>query len=105
MPENKQEKDGARQKRTARALRERRGKVPSEIVAENQARNQVRKRIVEALGRGPQTVPELAEATGLPGGEVLWHLMAMKKYGKLTEGQQRDDYYEYALNEEREDKK
>ena len=103
--ETKQEKGRTGQKQTAKALRERRGKAPSEIVAENKARNQIRKTIAKALEQGPQTVPEIAEATGLPSHQVLWHLMAMKKYGKLAEGQLRGDYYEYALCEKQEEQK
>jgi len=102
MPEDETEKAGSRQERTARALRERPGKVSSEIVAENRARNQIRKKIVEAIGRGPQTVPEIAEATGLPSHEVLWHVMAMKKYGDVVEGEESGDYYQYALKQKQE---
>ena len=102
MPKNETKKESTGKKSTARLLRERLGKSPSENVSRVQSNNRVRKRIVEALGQGPQTVPEIAESTGLPGHEVLWHLMAMKKYGKLAEGQQRGDYYEYALIEEQE---
>ena len=102
MPKNEAEKKSAGKKSTARLLRERLGKVPSENVSQVQAQNRARKQIVESLGKGPQTVPEIVESTGMPGHEVLWHLMAMKKYGKLAEGQQRGDYYEYALIEEQE---
>ncbi len=102
MPDNETEKHAPQQKRTARALRERRGATPHEIVARNQALNGVRKKIFESLAGAPRTVPEIAEETGLPGHEVLWHLMAMKKYGKLVEGQQRGDYYEYALGDNQE---
>jgi len=102
MPKDETEKADSRQKRTARVLRERLGKVSSEIVAENQARNQIRKKIVEALGRGPQTVPEIAATTGLPSHEVLWHLMAMKKYGDVVEGEESGDYYQYALKQKQE---
>ena len=102
MPENKTEKDDAEKKHTARILRERLGKASRKNVAHNQAHSSLCKQIVKALGKSSQTVPEIAEATGLPGHEVLWCLMGMKKYGKLVEGRQRGDYYEYALNEERE---
>jgi hypothetical protein len=42
-------------------------------------------------------VPEIHAATGIPADEVLWHLMAMKKYGKVVEREEREGYYEYAL--------
>lgn len=102
MPEEQNEKQGAQQERTARILRERLGKASKRAVAHNQAHSHIGKQIVKALGKSSQTVPEIAEATGLPSDQVLWCLMAMKKYGTLVEGQQRGDYYEYALSEERE---
>jgi len=102
MPEDKTEKQGAKQERTAWILRERLGKASRRNVAHNQAYSHIGKQVVKALGKSSQTVPEIAEATGLPSDQVLWCLMAMKKYGKLVEGQQRGDYYEYALSEEQE---
>lgn len=102
MPEDKAVKQDPKPRRTAQALRQRLGKLPSESAARNKARNQVRKKIIETLRHGAQTVPAIAESSGVPSHQVLWHLMAMKKYGKLVEGQQQDDYYEYALDEEQE---
>jgi predicted transcriptional regulator len=102
MPEEKAEKQSAKQERTAWILRERLGKVSRRSIAHNQAHSHIGKQIVKALGKSSQTVPEIAEATGLPSDQILWCLMAMKKYGKLVEGQQRGDYYEYALNDKRE---
>ena len=102
MPESQSPGTPVARKATARVLRERLGGVPREVVAENQQRNRIRRRIVEALGQAPRTVPELAAATDLPSHEVLWHLMAMKKYGKIVEGEARGDYYEYALSERQE---
>ncbi|NLF07581.1 MAG: hypothetical protein GX594_06325 [Pirellulaceae bacterium] len=105
MPEDKTEKQRAKQQRTAQALRQRLGKIPADSSARSQTQRQVRKTIIETLRRGTQTVPAIAESTGLPSHQVLWHLMAMKKYGRLVEGQQRDDYYEYALSAEEEKSK
>lgn len=46
------------------------------------------------------TVPELHAATGLPAYEILWNLMAWKKYGHIVESEACEDYYKYALGEE-----
>ena len=86
-------------KKPIEILRERRGGVPPELVEHNRRQAANRRRIVDALKVASKTVPEIAKETGLPPHEVFWHLMAMKKYGKLVEGQQRDDYFEYALAE------
>jgi predicted Rossmann fold nucleotide-binding protein DprA/Smf involved in DNA uptake len=49
------------------------------------AQKAIRAQICKVLRAAPKTVPELAEATGLPAGEVLWHLTAMKKYDLARE--------------------
>jgi predicted Rossmann fold nucleotide-binding protein DprA/Smf involved in DNA uptake len=62
----------------------------------------VRKTLRGAMKAGPRTVPQLAEATGLPAHEVLWHVAAMKKYGLVIEEGLNEDYeyYLYALSKE-----
>ena len=90
----------AETKKPIRILRERRGGVPRELVEANRRRKAVRERIIGALGSGPKTVPELAHDTGIPGDIVFWHVMGMKKYGLVVEGEERDGYYEYALKKE-----
>jgi aryl-alcohol dehydrogenase-like predicted oxidoreductase len=57
---------------------------------------QQRKAVASALKNGPGTVPQLAEATGLPAHEVLWHLAGMRKYGAAQEIGQDGDYPRYA---------
>ena len=44
------------------------------------------KAIKEQLGGAELTVPEIAEATGLPVSEVLWYVASLKKYGEILEG-------------------
>jgi len=57
----------------------------------------IKKKLKGALKNGPQTVPELAQATKLRSKDVFWHLMSLKKYGVVTEGEERGNYVEYAL--------
>ena len=89
-----------KEKPTSQILRERRGGVPKELLAFNRENTGIRRKITEALNDGPRTVPDIAGITGIPGHQVFWHLMSMKKYGKVVEGEERDSYYEYALKEE-----
>jgi predicted transcriptional regulator len=84
------------------ALRNRypdRVKQAQALLKEQQA---VRKVIRRAMQTGPQTVPQLAEATGLLAHEVLWHVTAMKKYSLVEEvGIDEDEaYYLYRLSKE-----
>jgi hypothetical protein len=55
------------------------------------------KAISAALEKGPHTIPEIAAASGLPSRKIMWHLMAMKRYGKIAEAGRAGDYFRYGL--------
>ena len=80
-------------------LRDRRGGVPQALLELTRRQAAIRKQLTKALQDGPKTVPELTAASGFPSHEVFWHLMAMKKYGEIVEGEERDSYFDYALKE------
>jgi hypothetical protein len=81
-------------------LRKRRGGPPRHLVEGQRQQLAVRRKQVRALRPGPKTVPDLACETGLPRHTVFWHLMAMRKYGAISEGEDRGSYVAYALSEE-----
>ncbi|HEY52156.1 MAG TPA: hypothetical protein G4N94_01730 [Caldilineae bacterium] len=56
----------------------------------------IRKALRRSLQSGPRSVPQLAEETGLPAHDVLWHIAAMKKYAQIVEAGL-DEEYEYHL--------
>ena len=58
-----------------------------------------RKQLRSAMADGPKTIPEIAADSALPSDEVLWHVMAMKKYDLVREVGKSGDYYQYALAE------
>lgn len=60
----------------------------------------VRQQICQVMRSGPKIVPEIAEATGMPTHEVLWHITAMKKYDLVREVGQCGEYYQYAMVKE-----
>jgi hypothetical protein len=91
-----------REKKPIQVLRERRGGIPKALIAANREQKKLLERLKEALRGGGRTVPEVAAETGLASGEVLWHLMALKKFGEVAEGEERDGYFEYRLAEEEE---
>jgi predicted Rossmann fold nucleotide-binding protein DprA/Smf involved in DNA uptake len=70
-----------------------------ETVAQVQAllkeQKDIRRQLAQAMGDEPKTVPEIADASGLPAEQVLWHIIAMKKYDLVIETGQSDDYYLY----------
>jgi predicted ArsR family transcriptional regulator len=74
-------------------------KRAQELLKEQQA---VRKALRRILLEGPRSVPQLADASGLPAPEVLWHIAAMKKYGLVEEAgmDEQREYYLYSLTKE-----
>jgi hypothetical protein len=62
----------------------------------------VRDRIASMLRDGPKTIPEIAEALGCPGQEVVFWVMAMCRYEMLvpTGKAGADGYYRYRLTQE-----
>jgi predicted Rossmann fold nucleotide-binding protein DprA/Smf involved in DNA uptake len=57
----------------------------------------MRARILELLADSPQTVPEIAAAIACPTHEVVFWVMAMRRYGHLREvkGVTDDGYFRY----------
>jgi len=58
------------------------------------------KMILKALESGQMSIPEIAEQTKIPAGEITYRLMSLRKYGYIrdTNESNEDEYYEYALN-------
>ena len=79
-------------------LRAERGDHVKSVIAANAPVRAERKKIVAAMADASMSVPQLATATELPTDRVLWHVAAMRKYGKAVETTERDgDYFMYAL--------
>lgn len=87
-------------KEALKALREYRKKTIDSVRERVKETRVFRKKLSEGLVEGPKTVPELTQATGIPSQLVLWHLTSMKKYGKVGEGDQSGDYFQYVLLKE-----
>jgi predicted Rossmann fold nucleotide-binding protein DprA/Smf involved in DNA uptake len=76
-------------------LREEHHETVAQVQTLLKEQKDIRRQIVQAMGDTPKTVPEIAEASGLPAEQVLWHIIAMKKYDLVIETGQSDDYYLY----------
>ncbi|HTY23169.1 MAG TPA: hypothetical protein VMC85_08560 [Desulfomonilaceae bacterium] len=81
-------------------LREARKETIDAVRARVKQNRVIRKELVDSLSHGPKTVPEIAQETGIPSHQVLWRLSSMKKYGKVAEGEQSGDYFQYVLLQE-----
>jgi hypothetical protein len=87
----------AKPKRPIEVLRERRGGMSSELKAYVSNQQKVYKALRAALKAGPRTVPELAAECGIPSPEVMWHLMALRRYGEVLDGPEENGYLLYTL--------
>jgi predicted transcriptional regulator len=59
------------------------------------------KAICQFIRENPKTVPEIAEAVGMPSNEVLWYIASFKKYGIVIEDGMCADYPLYKKAEEK----
>lgn len=62
-----------------------------------ETQNQRRLIQTELKKKGALTINELESSTGLPAKEVLRHLIAMRKAGDISEVDEKDGGYVYAL--------
>ena len=90
-------KAAAKPKRPLEILRERRGGMSKELKEYFNAQQRVKKAIRAALAAGPKTVPEIAGQSGTPASDILWHVMAMRRYGEIVDGPEQDGYVLYRL--------
>jgi predicted transcriptional regulator len=76
-----------------------------ETVARTQAllkeQKAIRRQICQPMREEPKAVPELAELSGIPADQVLWHVTAMKKYGLVVENGMCGEYYLYQMAEDK----
>jgi hypothetical protein len=80
--------------------KERRVRIKDAFAANRQRMIRIKKvRQTLAASAEPMTVPELVVATGLAAPDVLWCVMAMKKYGVIGERSSDDGYFRYGLEE------
>ncbi len=77
----------------------------AEMVERTQAllkeQKRVQREICQVMRENPKTVPEIAEAVGMPTNEVLWYVASFKKYGLVLENGMCGDYPLYQKAEEK----
>ena len=72
--------------------------VKNEITNAIRQSKQQRKAISSELSaRGPLTIPEIANATGLPPDQVLQHVLVMIKSAQIVEMGEKDGGYAYDI--------
>jgi len=61
----------------------------------------IRQKLCQVIRAAPKTIPDIAQAAGVPADQALWHMTAMKKYGLVVEAGQCGEYYLYGLAQEK----
>jgi predicted Rossmann fold nucleotide-binding protein DprA/Smf involved in DNA uptake len=72
----------------------RRGATPPALLEHQKATTRLHRQLLEALAE-ERTVPELAEATGIDAEKVMFHVNALRKYGKVEDAGKRGGYLTY----------
>lgn len=78
-----------------KAARARRGPADPARTEAYKAGKEKQNTILRAIADEARTVPEIAEATGLPTPEIMWWITALRKYGKVQDEGKRGDYVAY----------
>lgn len=76
--------------------------IRKDTIAASAARMKEQKKVIKAIKaqlQQPKTVPEIAEATGIPSSTVLWYVSALKKYGEVKETEKDGRYFRYCSSE------
>jgi predicted Rossmann fold nucleotide-binding protein DprA/Smf involved in DNA uptake len=81
-------------------LREKHQDTVARAQAQLKEQKAIRRQICQAMRGAPKTVPEVATTAGLPADQVLWHIIALKKYDLAVETGMCGEYYLYQLAEE-----
>jgi DNA-binding transcriptional ArsR family regulator len=84
-------------KRAIEVLRERHGGMSKELKEYFNEQQKIYKALRAALKNGPRTVPQLAKECSLPSPTVMWHLMALRRYGQVLDGPEENGYLRYTL--------
>jgi diadenosine tetraphosphate (Ap4A) HIT family hydrolase len=96
MPDATQPKT-EKPKRPIEVLRERHGGMSKELKDYFNEQQKIYKALRAALKNGPRTVPQLAKECNLPAPRVMWHLMALRRYGQVLDGPEENGYLLYTL--------
>lgn len=75
------------------------GQVRPELLEEAKTQSRAKTSILNALKKGPLTIPEISAATGLDSRTALFYLMTLRRYGQVRDAETKGDYFTYALKE------
>ncbi len=73
------------------------GQVSPALLTEAKEQSRLKSAILNALKKGPMTIPEISTATGLDNKTTVYYVMTLRRYGQIMDGEMKGDYYSYAL--------
>ena len=82
-------------KEQIKAVRDRRGPVPADVLQRNKDHIRASKAILAAIASEPKTVPQIAGETGLDTGYVFWIIAGLRKYNEAESVKKSGDYMTY----------
>jgi hypothetical protein len=82
-------------KEALKKLRQERGVWVEKAKKTIQVQSKVIKQIKAQIADDGKTIPEIAQATGLPTSQVLLFVSGLKKYGDIAEADKDGDYFKY----------
>ena len=65
------------------------------LLDEVKEQNRIKAAILGSISASAKSVPEIAQATGVPSRIVLWYLAGLKKYGLIFEEGKKGTFYTY----------
>jgi|WetSurMetagenome_2_1015567.scaffolds.fasta_scaffold120726_3 hypothetical protein len=86
---------GPTRKEALKKLREARREIIESVARRVKDQKKAVSAIQVQLKEGGQTVPQLAEHTGMESSRVLWLVATLKKYGEIVEGDKDGGYFRY----------
>jgi DNA-binding transcriptional ArsR family regulator len=89
------ESNSPTRKEAMKKLREARRGIIEQVARRVKDRKKAMDAIRDRLREGGQTVPELAEQTGMDSSTVLWLVATLKKYGEIVEAEKDGSYFRY----------
>jgi predicted transcriptional regulator len=87
--------DAKRRSQVLKRLREEHMETVARTQALLKEQKETWRQICQSTREAAKTIPEIAELTGLPAHEILWHVAAMKKYDQISETGMCGEYYLY----------
>src|SRR5512136_433198 len=80
-------------------FRERRGGMSDKLKEYVKEQARIKRSLKKSLKDGPKTIPQLAAECDVDPSIALWHLMAIRRYGEVSEAGEQDGYILYMLKE------